>query len=355
MRSHPVLKDGSTLILYSLTWIIIIAIQIIALVQLFDFNWIYAIVDGLIYGALFYIFGMGMWFFIRFNEFQKSRVLSIFIEHGSYLLIIVSVWVIGGIYILTAIFPENKEIENFLWESITWRYLNGFLLFIVLVLFYYLNSYYYNIQIQQKKENELLNTLKDTEINLLRSKLNPHFLFNSLNSLYALIQLKPEKASHMMLELSDYLRFSLNQDFNELITLDAEMQNLKRYLSIEKMRFGNKIKFENNCSELNKNLKIPSLILQPLMENAIKYGLQGENEYVDINMHCEEHNKQLYLEFTNTYDEKTAARKGSGTGLYTVRKRLEILYAQYHLFKIEKKENLFKVLIIVPQKTAKNE
>jgi two-component system LytT family sensor kinase len=194
MRSHPVLKDGSTLILYSLTWIIIIAIQIIALVQLFDFNWIYAIVDGLIYGALFYIFGMGMWFFIRFNEFQKSRVLSIFIEHGSYLLIIVSVWVIGGIYILTAIFPENKEIENFLWESITWRYLNGFLLFIVLVLFYYLNSYYYNIQIQQKKENELLNTLKDTEINLLRSKLNPHFLFNSLEFSLCIDSIKTRKS-----------------------------------------------------------------------------------------------------------------------------------------------------------------
>jgi two-component system LytT family sensor kinase len=351
MTSHPILRDRSTFLIYSFAWVTITFIQIIALVQLFDFNWIYASIDGLTYGVLFFMFGMGMWFFIRFTDFRKNKALSLFIEHGSYLLIIVSVWVIGGIYILTALFSGIEEIESFLWESITWRYLNGFLLFIVLLLFYYLNSYYSNIQSQQKKENELIKTLKDTEINLLRSKLNPHFLFNSLNSLYALIELKPEKASQMMLELSDYLRFSLNQDFKKMISLQEEMQNLKRYLNIEKMRFDDKIKFHNNCEEIKEDLKIPALILQPLMENAIKYGLQGENEQVDINLHCKVQQGQLYIEFSNNFDEKTAARKGSGTGLYTVRKRLEILFAQYHLFKTEKRENLFKVLIIIPQKT----
>lgn len=349
MKPHPVLNNKTNLIVYSLAWILIIGIQTFALVQLFDFNWIYAIVDGLVYGALFYIFGIGLWFFIRFQEIQKQKVLNILIEHGSSLIIIVSVWVISGIYMLSAIFQESKEIKDFLWESISWRYLNGFLMYIVLILFYYLNSYYSNIQQRQKKENDLLRTLKDTEINLLRSKLNPHFLFNSLNSLYALIQMQPEKASDMMLELSDYLRFSLNQDYKKLIPLEDEMKNLERYLSIEKMRFGDKINFAKNWLEECKEMQIPALILQPLMENAIKYGLQGNVDQVSIQLNCQKEQGELYLELINNYDEKTAARKGSGTGLYTVRKRLEILFKQFHLFKVEKKDSTFMVRLIIPQ------
>lgn len=349
MKPHPVLNNKTNLVVFSLAWMLIIGIQTFALVQLFDFNWIYAVVDGLVYGALFYIFGIGLWFFIRFQEIKKHKVVTVLIEHGSSLIIIVSIWVISGIYMLSAIFNENQEIKEFLWESMTWRYLNGFLMYIVLILFYYLNSYYSHIQQRQKKENDLLRTLKDTEINLLRSKLNPHFLFNSLNSLYALIQIQPEKASDMMLELSDYLRFSLNQDYKKMIPLEDEMKNLERYLSIEKMRFGEKICFEKTWKEECKDMMIPALILQPLMENAIKYGLQGNIEQVKITLNCQKEQDQMYLELVNNFDEKTAARKGSGTGLYTVRKRLEILFKQFHLFKVEKKDSTFRVRLIIPQ------
>lgn len=349
MKPHPVLSNKANLAFYSLAWILIISIQTFALMQLFNFDWHYAVVDGLVYGALFYLFGIGLWFFIRFNEFQKQRTVSILIEHASSLIIIVSIWVISGIYLLSALFSGNTEIQDFLWEAISWRYLNGFLMYIVLILFYYLNSYYDHVQQRQKKENDLIRTLKDTEINLLRSKLNPHFLFNSLNSLHALIQIQPDKATNMLLELSDYLRFSLNQDYKKLISLDDEMLNLERYLAIETMRFGNKIHFERNGEVNCKEMKIPALILQPLLENAIKYGLQGDVDQVKITFNCHVEQGNLYLELENNYDDKTAHRKGSGTGLYTVRKRLEILFKQFHLFQIEKKSNTFRVRLIIPQ------
>lgn len=349
MKPHPVLSNKTNLAIYSLAWVVIISIQTFALVQLFNFNWVYALVDGLVYGALFYVFGIGLWFFIRFHEFQKQSTFSIIIEHSSSLIIIVSIWVISGIYFLSAIFSDQKEIQEFLWEAISWRYLNGFLMYIVLILFYYLNSYYTHMQERQKKENDLLRTLKDTEINLLRSKLNPHFLFNSLNSLHALIQSQPEQATNMLLELSDYLRFSLNQDYKKLISLGDEMLNLERYLAIETMRFGSKIHFERKGEVDCQEMKIPALILQPLLENAIKYGLQGAVERVNIMFYCHVEQGHLYLELKNNYDDKTAHRKGSGTGMYTVRKRLEILFKQYHLFKIEKKNATFTVRLIIPQ------
>jgi hypothetical protein len=115
MKPHPVLNNKTNLVIYSLAWILIIGIQTFALVQLFDFNWVYAAVDGLVYGALFYIFGIGLWFFIRFQEIKKHKVLAILVEHGSSLIIIVSIWVISGIYMLSAIFPNSPEIKDFLW------------------------------------------------------------------------------------------------------------------------------------------------------------------------------------------------------------------------------------------------
>ena len=350
MKPHPILNNKFNLLIYSFAWLVLISIQTFALFQLFSFPWVYAIVDGLVYGGLFYIFGIGLYFFIRFQEFYKKNTFSVFIEHATSLIVIVSIWVISGIYILSAIFSQDKEITTFLWEAITWRYVNGFLMFIVLILFYYLSSYYIHIQEKQKKENDLLRTLKDTEINLLRSKLNPHFLFNSLNSLYALIQTKPENASDMLLELSDYLRFSLNQDYKKLITLKEEMTNLDKYLAIEKMRFGDKICFEKKWDINCDDLKVPALILQPLLENSIKYGLQGDIEQVKIEMHCSQDQGELQLEIKNNYDDKTAFRKGTGMGMYSVRKRLEILFKQYHLFKIDKKNAIFSVRLIIPQK-----
>ena len=103
MKPHPVLSNRTNLAVFSLVWFIIFGIQTFALIQLFSFNWVYALVDGLVYGALFYVFGLGLWFFIRFHEFQKQSILALLVEHGTSVIVIVSIWVISGIYLITAI------------------------------------------------------------------------------------------------------------------------------------------------------------------------------------------------------------------------------------------------------------
>jgi len=354
MRLHPILNHRNNLLIYTAIWLVLIVSQTIALSQLFSFTWRYAFADSLIYGILFYAFGIGIYFFIRFQDFGKSNNVSVFVEQATALIVILSIWVFSGIYVLSALFPLDSNILQFLNESISWRYINGFLMFLVLIFFYYLNSYYTHIQDKQKKENDLLRTLKDTEINLLRSKLNPHFLFNSLNSLYALIETDSSKASEMILELSDFLRFSLSQDYKKLIPLEEEITNIDRYLSIERMRFGDRITFTKEWEEDCHSLKIPALILQPLLENAIKYGLQSDVKQLKINLKCQVKDKDLYLEITNNFDDKAVARKGAGMGIYSVRKRLEILYKQYHLFSIEQKNTNFMVRLIIPQKHQAN-
>lgn len=349
MRLHPILNNKNNLLIYSLVWLGLIITQTAALAQLFSFSWKYAFIDSLIYGILFYAFGIGLYFFTRFQDLSKDKIVSVFIEQTTALIIIVSIWVFSGQYVLSFIFSNDITINTFLNESIGWRYINGFLMYLVLIFFYYLNSYYAHIQEKQKKENELLRTLKDTEINLLRSKLNPHFLFNSLNSLYALIETEPKKASEMILELSDFLRFSLNQDYKKLIPLKEEITNIDRYLSIEKMRFGHKIELQKEWDKHCEDTFLPALILQPLLENAIKYGLQGDIQQLKITLRCQLKAKDLYLEIINNFDDKSIARKGAGMGIYSVRKRLEILYKQYHLMSIEQKNTTFIVRLIIPQ------
>src|SRR5690606_35869240 len=115
--------------------------------------------------------------------------------------------------------------------------------------------------------------LRSAELAKLRQQLQPHFLFNSLNSISALAGSKPEEARKMVHQLSEFLRGTLHKDEQTLVPFSDELRHLQLYLDIEKVRFGNRLKTEIDTHETCLNLKLPSLILQPVVENAIKFGL----------------------------------------------------------------------------------
>ena len=114
---------------------------------------------------------------------------------------------------------------------------------------------------------------KDAELYKLRQQLQPHFLFNSLNSISALTGSQPEKARHMINQLSEFLRGTLKKDEKQWNTLEEEMQYLELYLEIEKVRFGYRLQTNILCEEEALKLELPAMLLQPVVENAIKFGL----------------------------------------------------------------------------------
>ena len=234
----------------------------------------------------------------------------------------------------------------------TWqiRFVAGFLLISSMSMF----SLLWYSQEEQKEINarksEIEKLNKEAELYKLRQQLQPHFLFNSLNSISALTLSNPQKSREMIHQLSDFLRGTLKRDEQQWNTLEEELQHLELYLEIEKVRFGHRLKTSITLNNEVKQLKIPSLLLQPVVENAIKFGLYDTTGNVLISIVATYVENYLKIMVQNPFDPETAQPgKGAGFGLSSIQRRLFLLFARNDLLKTKKDDQQFITTILIPQ------
>ncbi|MDP0488251.1 MAG: LytS/YhcK type 5TM receptor domain-containing protein [Fusobacterium sp. JB019] len=191
-------------------------------------------------------------------------------------------------------------------------------------------------QLELSKIEKLETMAKDANLKMLQTQINPHFLFNALNTISSFIRMNPEKARQIILDLSTFLRFNLDE-LNKEVTVEKELEQVKAYVNIEKARFGDKINVEYNIDDASCNLNIPSLIIQPLVENSIKHGILKKNEggNVLIEIHCDDENKLNIkiiddgIGISEEIIEKLKNNKlEKGIGLKNVHNRLELIYGK---------------------------
>jgi LytS/YehU family sensor histidine kinase len=185
-----------------------------------------------------------------------------------------------------------------------------------------------------EQEQHSLELRKEAELFKLRQQLHPHFLFNSLNSINALIGKEPKHARLMVQQLSEFLRHTLKKEDNDLITIREELEDLRIYLSIEQVRFGHRLTVLEDIHADCMDAKIPPFLLQPLVENAIKYGLYGTIGQVVIHIKGTLANNQFIFSIVNPYDPDAVTTRGTGFGLESVKRRLYLLFAQNDLLKV---------------------
>ncbi|MDE3213487.1 MAG: histidine kinase [Bacteroidota bacterium] len=191
---------------------------------------------------------------------------------------------------------------------------------------------------------------KEAELFKLRRQLQPHFLFNSLNSISSLIGTQPEKARHMIQQLSDFLRGSLKKDEQQWSSLEEEFQYLRLYLDIEKVRFGHRLQTEIRYPDEVLACKIPSMLLQPVMENAIKFGLYDTTGEVRISLEALSEEGYLKIIVTNPFDPETSQPlKGTGFGLSSIKRRLYLLFARNDLLQTSREDTHFITTLLIPQ------
>ena len=190
---------------------------------------------------------------------------------------------------------------------------------------------------------------REAELYKLRQQLQPHFLFNSLNSISALTASHPEKARHMINQLSEFLRGTLKKDEKQWNSLAEEMQYLELYLEIEKVRFGHRLSFTiNNTTQ--SGYQLPVMLLQPVVENAIKFGLYDTTGEINISIEATSEEGNLVLRIKNPYDQETSSpKKGTGFGLASIERRLYLLFGRTDLLKTSGQGNLFETVIKIPQ------
>lgn len=252
--------------------------------------------------------------------------------------------------ILKHLFAHNEYYLFVLHQSLPVRLCFIFMMLGIITLLNWIRYYYHNVQETIKRNADTEKMVREAELSKLRQQLQPHFLFNSLNSISALAGSKPEQARKMIQQLSDFLRGTLKKDDQQLVTLSEELQHLNLYLEIEKVRFGHRLNTEIHCDETLNKLMLPSLLLQPIVENAIKFGLYDTTDNVLIEIHTRLEKNELIVQVKNPYDSTTAApNKGTGFGLSSVQRRLYLLYARTDLLKTKAEEKQFITTIHIPQ------
>lgn len=201
----------------------------------------------------------------------------------------------------------------------------------------------------QQRHDSISRLTKEAELLKLRQQLQPHFLFNSLNSINALIGSRPEEARRMLHQLSDFLRGTLKKDDQALTSVEEEIQHLQLYLEIEKVRFAHRLNTEISIDEGAGQMQIPSLILQPLVENAIKFGLYDTIGVVTISIEVKLADRYIELIVKNPFDDQTNYPEGTGFGLSSISRRLYLLYARNDLLLTQKNKGIFLTKILIPQ------
>ncbi len=204
------------------------------------------------------------------------------------------------------------------------------------------------------RDTDVLVMAREAELQKLQLQLQPHFLFNSLNSINALILINSARARDMVQQLSDFLRATLKRADEQWITLKDELAYLELYLSIEKVRFGHRLDIYIEDDEQIHIWLVPPLLIQPLVENAIKFGLYGTTEQVTIRMKTERVNEALQIEITNPFDADMQPQEGSGFGLTGLRRRLYLIYARNDLLKTSIENNHFTVQLTLPEMSVKD-
>jgi len=250
---------------------------------------------------------------------------------------------------ISALLTEVGYLE-FLDRSTPIRWIFGFVMLeAVAVSAIYYSRWKESVE-QQARESDLATIAKDAELQKLQLQLQPHFLFNSLNSINALILVNPDEARKMIQELSEFLRLTIKRADEPWISLSQELEYLKTYLAIEKVRFGHRLDVILKIEEQSYSWNIPTLVLQPLVENAVKFGLYGTTGKISIELIAQLNSNQLEIEISNPFDSDMQPASGSGFGLTGLQRRLYLIYARNDLVKTNIKANTFTVNLTVPAK-----
>lgn len=253
-------------------------------------------------------------------------------------------------WVLRFIFFGDSAYQFFLMLSMSVRFMFSLLMVSFITLLNWLWNNLQEQKEQEKRKSEAEQLVKEAELVKLRQQLQPHFLFNSLNSISALAGSKPDEARKMIQQLSDFLRGTLKKDEQKTVALTEEIEHLKLYLDIEKVRFGHRLNIEIEIDGGSDTFFLPPLLLQPIVENAIKFGLYGTIDAITVTIRTWVENAYLIIEVKNPFDEQTQnVNQGTGFGLSSIQRRLFLLYSRADLIITEKKNDIFITRLKIPQ------
>jgi len=333
-----------------------------------------------IVGWLLYAVVVGIFNILTGNEFSAELIyslISIFliglsVAHAFRLIIIKLNWMryniprliprillgtlLSGIlvYFLKSIIIERLIVQNAYEFNLTEAFpsiISWTLLYLIWSLLYFLFHFVTNYKKEEIKNLKWQAAKNEIELNKLKSQLNPHFIFNSMNSIRALVNEDPKLAKEAITQLSNVLRNSLLMGRQKLISLGDEMKLVNDYLGLEKTRFEEKLTINRNINSDTEMFLLPPLMIQTLVENGIKHGTSKlpEGGTIEINSSIENNNLKVTIYNSGVYDENS--QSDTGFGLVNTIQRLNLIYGKEAIFEIINEDKRVKTTLLIPKET----
>ena len=317
-----------------------------------NFSWLISLVDSFISNFLLVMGCIAISNMLGYYQPKNERILYVLITSLALTFVIIFI----AKYTVLYIFIDYKEYLDFYNFSFAFR---GLISFMCLGWCALANILWYRLEEQSETHERLSaakNLAKEAELNKLRHQLQPHFLFNSLNSVFALTMVNPKEAGVMITKLASFLRGTLKRDDELWVSVEEEMEYIQLYLDIEKVRFSHRLNIEVNVADDTLNLCLPGTLLQPIVENAIKFGLYNTSAGITIKVDVTVDRNILEFRVQNPFDPEMKAAGGTGFGLTAIKRRLYLLFANPHLLQTEiEANNLYITTLKIPQKNDQND
>ena len=346
---HPVLTNKVRLILWWLVWFFLALGQSLLFYYAFGSFIGISIIDSLVSLLIYSGIGLSLWYpFSFFNTGEKriTVLISNLVASGA---LSITLWVLITKFIMTTVLPEQNNYQAYWTATFPYRIGSGVFIYGLIIMTYYLFVSLSDLSEKSAREAKLESLVKETELKMLRSQINPHFLFNSLNSISSLTITDPEKARDMVVKLSEFMRYALSRKDEQPVSLQNELENLRLYLDIEKVRFGDKLTMEEDIDSNCLDFKIPVMLLQPLYENAVKHGVYESTESVRIKTQAKIIDGYFEIIISNNYETVPSLKRGTGTGLLNVSRRLELFYGNKASIKTTKENGIYSVTLYIPK------
>jgi hypothetical protein len=347
---HPFLKDKRALALYLCSWSMVglMLAAVLAVQGKFEGSVALAVIlpPAMLYGFMC----LSSWYLCEAFPLQQTDPAKLLPLFALAAFTTSSLWVLvsnGWAFLLDRLGVLPSLQNRFSAETPLLLGVGSVLFFLVAAIHYVVIAYR-NAGETERKALYLTILARDAELKALRSQVDPHFLFNSLNSVSALTSTDPVQARAMILKLADFLRMTLNAGSRRLITIDEEIALVQNFLEIERVRFGSRLEMEFTIEGNTCRCAIAPLLLQPLVENAVNHGIAHLVDGGTIRIWSSRHGDQLIIGVENPVDAEHPAGKGNGLGLENVRQRLYMLHGNNARLDAAEHGNRFLVELSIP-------
>jgi two-component system sensor histidine kinase AlgZ len=339
---HPVFAKRSTLLLYLAAWIPSGAMLTFVLILSTPINWIEGAAIMTPVTLMLALVCLSPWYSCRYLPLRSTPVWKLLTNH------VLAAVVLGGVILFTARMLA-RGLSSSTFPGLDLRLRQALPVLGDMVVLVYLLSiaiHYVLFAVQSSREAEIL--ARESELKALKAQINPHFLFNSLHSISALTAVDAARARDMCIRLSDFLRSSLRLGERITIPFREELALARNYLDVEQVRFGDRLRVVQDIDEGCGDCEVPPLLVQPLVENAIKHGIATLVDGGEISMRGRRSQERMRFTIENEFDPEAPSTRKNGIGLANVRNRLAARYGNDARLDVEVDGTRYRVVLSLP-------